>query len=70
MERLLWPMMIKMSSMPDASASSMMYWIVVLSTIASISFGHAFVAGKKRYLKMKHLTDMIAEELYCEAKIS
>ena len=26
--------------------------------------------GKKRYLNMKHLTDMLAEELYCEAKIS
>ena len=25
---------------------------------------------KKRYLKMKHLTDMLAEELYCEVKIS
>ena len=59
-----------MSSMPEASASSMMYWIVGLSTIGNISLGHAFVAGKKRYLNMKHLTDMIAEELYCEAKIS
>lgn len=26
--------------------------------------------GKKRYLNMKHLKDMLAEELYCEAKIS
>jgi len=26
--------------------------------------------GKKRYLNMKHLIDMLAEELYCEAKIS
>ena len=26
--------------------------------------------GRKRYLNMKHLTDMLAEELYCEAKIS
>lgn len=26
--------------------------------------------GKKRYLNMKHLTDMLTEELYCEAKIS
>lgn len=25
---------------------------------------------KKRYLNIKHLTDMSAEELYCEAKIS
>lgn len=26
--------------------------------------------GKKRYLNMKHLTDMLAEELYCKAKTS
>lgn len=26
--------------------------------------------GKKRYLNTKHLTDMLAEELYCQAKIS
>ena len=26
--------------------------------------------GKKRYLNTKHLTDMLAEELYYEAKIS
>ena len=26
--------------------------------------------GKKRYLNMKHLTDMLTEELYCESKIS
>ena len=26
--------------------------------------------GKKPYLNMKHLTDMFAEELYCEARIS
>lgn len=44
-------MMINMSSIPEASASSMMYWIVGLSTIGSISFGHAFVAGKKRVPK-------------------
>ena len=25
---------------------------------------------KKHYLNMKHLTDMLAEERYCEAKIS
>jgi hypothetical protein len=43
--------MIKMSSMPEASAYSMMYWIVGLSTIGSISLGHAFVAGKKRVPK-------------------
>ena len=40
-----------MSSMPEASASSMMYWIVGLSTIGSISLGQAFVAGKKRVPK-------------------
>lgn len=51
MERLLWPVMIKMSSIPEASASSMMYWIVGLSTIGSISLGQAFVAGKKRVPK-------------------
>lgn len=26
--------------------------------------------GPKRYLNMKHLIDMLAEELYCEAEIS
>ena len=26
--------------------------------------------GRKRYLNMKYLTDMLAEEQYCEAKIS
>src|SRR5690625_3285636 len=34
--------------MPDATASSTMYWMVGLSTIGNISFGWAFVAGKKR----------------------
>src|SRR5699024_3409959 len=43
---LLVTMMI--SSIPDAIASSTIYWIVGLSTIGSISFGIAFVAGKKR----------------------
>ena len=32
--------------MPDATASSIIYWIVGLSTIGSISLGWAFVAGK------------------------
>ena len=46
--RLLRPVIIRISSIPLASASSTMYWIVGLSTIGSISFGVAFVAGKKR----------------------
>src|SRR6187397_1879198 len=33
---------------PAASASSAAYWISGLSTIGSISFGLAFVAGRKR----------------------
>src|SRR5687768_9271909 len=33
---------------PDATASSTTYWIVGLSTIGSISFGCALVAGRKR----------------------
>ena len=36
------------SSIPDAKASSIMNWIVGLSTIGNISFANAFVAGKKR----------------------
>ena len=42
------PVMIMMSSMPDAAASSTTNWIVGLSMIGSISFGCAFVAGRKR----------------------
>ena len=34
--------------MPLKSASSTMYWMVGLSTMGSISFGVAFVAGRKR----------------------
>src|SRR6516225_8545126 len=37
-----------MSVMPAAAASSTAYWISGLSTIGSISFGLAFVAGRKR----------------------
>ena len=44
-------MIIRISSIPEASASSIIYWIVGLSTIGSISFGQAFVAGKKRVPK-------------------
>src|SRR2546423_58088 len=33
---------------PEATASSTTYWIVGLSTSGSISFGCAFVAGRKR----------------------
>jgi hypothetical protein len=36
------------SSIPLRIASSTAYWIIGLSTIGSISFGDAFVAGKKR----------------------
>src|SRR5215217_8109917 len=35
-------------SMPAATASSTAYWITGLSTSGSISFGCAFVAGRKR----------------------
>ena len=48
MARLPWPLTMRISSMPLASASSTMYWMVGLSTIGSISFGVAFVAGRKR----------------------
>src|SRR6266571_6745361 len=48
MERLPRPVMIKMSVMPAATASSTTYWIAGLSTTGSISFGCAFVAGRKR----------------------
>src|SRR4051812_34652635 len=35
-------------STPDAMASSTTYWMVGMSTIGSISFGIAFVAGRNR----------------------
>src|SRR5438477_996759 len=46
--RLLRPVMKIMSVMPAAAASSTAYWISGLSTTGSISFGLAFVAGRKR----------------------
>src|SRR3954451_8276641 len=36
------------SVMPELAASSTAYWMRGLSTIGSISFGHALVAGRKR----------------------
>ncbi len=47
-ERLVRPVMKIMSVMPAATASSTAYWISGLSTIGSISFGLALVAGRKR----------------------
>src|SRR5690606_4605955 len=47
-ERLLLPVTTKISSIPEAIASSTINWIVGLSTIGSISFAIAFVAGKNR----------------------
>src|SRR5690349_5800183 len=48
MARLLRPVMKIISVMPAATASSTAYWIRGLSTIGSISFGCALVAGRKR----------------------
>src|SRR3954462_13878364 len=48
MARLLRPVMNTISVMPAATASSTAYWISGLSTIGSISFGCALVAGRKR----------------------
>ncbi|CUP67058.1 Uncharacterised protein [Flavonifractor plautii] len=39
---------IRMSSIPAATASSMMYWITGLSTMGSISLGTVLVAGSIR----------------------
>lgn len=39
---------IKISSIPDAIASSTTYWIAGLSTIGNMALGWAFVAGKNR----------------------
>jgi len=48
MERLFRPVM-KMSSVaPAATASSAAYWMSGLSTMGSISFGFALVAGRNR----------------------
>ena len=55
--------MIRISSIPLANASSTMYWIVGLSTIGSISFGVAFVAGKKRV--PKPAAGMTALRIFC-----
>src|SRR5439155_11111871 len=46
MARLFRPVTMTISVRPDATASSTTYWIVGLSTIGSISFGWAFVAGR------------------------
>ena len=48
MARLPFPVTIMMSSIPEAIASSTMYWIVGLSTIGNISLGIAFVTGRNR----------------------
>src|SRR6266498_2881038 len=48
MARLLRPVTRMISSSPDATASSTTYWMVGLSTIGSISFGCALVAGRNR----------------------
>src|SRR5918995_4893611 len=40
--------MMRMSGMPARTASSTTYWIAGLSRSGSISFGWAFVAGRKR----------------------
>src|SRR6187399_2330554 len=37
-----------MLSIPDATASSTLYWMIGLSTSGSISFGCALVAGRNR----------------------
>src|SRR5687767_394909 len=46
--RLLRPVTKIISVMPAAAASSTAYWMSGLSTIGSISFGLAFVTGRKR----------------------
>ena len=51
MARLLRPVMIRISSIPESKASFTIYWIAGVSTIGSISFGCALVAGKKRVPK-------------------
>lgn len=42
------PVIMSMSSMPEATASSTTYWIVGLSNTGNISLGCALVAGRKR----------------------
>ena len=55
--------MIRSSSMPEATASSTMNWIAGVSTMGSISFGCAFVAGKKRV--PRPAAGMIALRIFC-----
>jgi len=42
------PVTMMMLVSPDATASSMAYWMIGLSTSGSISLGWALVAGRKR----------------------
>ena len=51
MARLLRPVIINISSIPESMASCTMYCIVGVSTMGNISFGCALVAGKKRVPK-------------------
>src|SRR5712692_7195130 len=51
MARLPRPVTMMISDRPEATASSTTYWIIGLSTIGSISFGCAFVAGRNRVPK-------------------
>src|ERR1700741_363831 len=51
MARLLRPVMKIILVRPAATASSTAYWISGLSTMGSISFGCALVAGRKRLPK-------------------
>ena len=48
MARLPFPITIRMSVMPEPTASSTTYWMVGVSTIGSISLGCDLVAGRKR----------------------
>ena len=51
MARLPRPITMRMSVMPEATASSTTYWMTGVSTIGSISLGCDFVAGRKRVPK-------------------
>ena len=55
--------MIRSSSMPEATASSTMNCMAGVSTMGSISFGCAFVAGKKRV--PSPAAGMIALRIFC-----
>src|SRR6267378_3674774 len=48
MEFFPFPVTMMMCSIPETTHSSTTYWICGLSTTVSISFGCAFVAGRKR----------------------